>query len=162
MADHAERSSEALDHIVQVDKCGLTPPNETDLIVLPTKLALVLRDDLPPNLAANAAVVLGLTLGARLPDLLGEDAKDADGTVHLGLNTHPVPVLTASADTLKALHRADGVLKIGFTEVARRSRTYPEYLEALSRTEDPEFVAVALYGPRAEVSRLTRKLPLMG
>lgn len=132
-----------------------------DPTVLATKLALVLRDDLPPNLAANAAVVLGLTLGARLPDFLGEDGKDADGTVHLGLNTHPVPVLTASAGQLKALHRADTVLKIGFTEVARRSRAYAEYLEALATTEDPEFVAVALYGPRAEVSRLTRKLPLM-
>lgn len=129
--------------------------------MLPTKLALVLRDDLPPNLAANAAVCLGLTLGARLPEILGEDAKDADGTVHLGLNTHPVPVLTTSAEHLKALHRAVGVLKIGFTEVARRARTYPEYLEALADTEDPEFVAVALYGPRAEVTRLTRKLPLM-
>ncbi|MER5262304.1 DUF2000 domain-containing protein [Actinosynnema sp. NPDC002837] len=129
--------------------------------MLPTKLALILRDDLPPNLAANAAVVLGLTLGARLPDLLGDDAEDAGGALHLGLNTHPVPVLTTSADHLKALHRADGVLKIGFTEVARRSRAYPEYLEALARTEDPDFVAVALYGPRAEVTRLTRKLPLM-
>ncbi|MFE9743576.1 DUF2000 domain-containing protein [Saccharothrix saharensis] len=129
--------------------------------VLPTKLALILRDDLPGNLAANAAAVLGLSLGARLPDLLGEDAKDAEGTVHLGLNTHPVPVLTTSAEHLKALHRADGVLKIGFTEVARRSRAYPEYLGALALTEDPEFVAVALYGPRAEVTRLTRKLPLL-
>jgi hypothetical protein len=129
--------------------------------VLPTKLVLVLRDDLPPNLAANAAVNLGLTLGARLPGLLGEDAKDADGTVHLGLNTHPVPVLTSSADHLKALHRADGVLRIGFTEVARRSRAYQEYVEALAHTEDPDFVAVALYGPRAEVTRLTRALPLM-
>ncbi|MFI9010566.1 DUF2000 domain-containing protein [Actinosynnema sp. NPDC053489] len=128
--------------------------------MLPTKLALVLRDDLPANFAANAAAVLGLTLGARLPDLLGEDARDADGTVHLGLNTHPVPVLTAPAERLKALHRADRVLKIGFTEVARRSRAYPEYLEALSRAEDPDFVAVALFGPRAEVTRLTRELPL--
>lgn len=129
--------------------------------MLPTKIALVLRDDLPPNLAANAAAVLGLALGARLPDLLGEDAKDADGTAHLGLNTHPVPVLTAPADRLKALHRADTVLRIGFTEVARRSRTYPEYVEALADVSDPGFVAVALHGPRAEVGRLTRDLRLM-
>ncbi|ROP38575.1 DUF2000 domain-containing protein [Saccharothrix texasensis] len=129
--------------------------------MLPTRLALILRDDLPPNLAANAAVVLGLTLGARLPDLLGEDVEDADGTLHLGLNTHPVPVLTTSAEHLKELHRAEGVLKIGFTEVARRSRAYPEYVAALALAEDPGFVAVALYGPRAEVTRLTRKLPLM-
>ncbi|QFZ16633.1 DUF2000 domain-containing protein [Saccharothrix syringae] len=129
--------------------------------MLPTKIALVLRDDLPPNLAANAAAVLGLTLGARLADLLGEDVKDADGTLHPGLNTHPVPVLTAPADRLKALYRAGDVLRIGFTEVARRARTYGEYVEALSAATDPGFVAVALYGPRAEVGRLTRDLPLM-
>lgn len=133
-----------------------------DTSVLPTKLVLVLRDDLPPNLAANAAAVLGLTLGARLPgDLLGDDLEDADGTTHLGLNTHPVPVLTAPADRLKALHGAEDVLTVGFTEVARRSRTYAEYTEALAGENDPEFVAVALHGPRAEITRLTRRLPLM-
>lgn len=130
--------------------------------MLPTKLVFVLRDDLPPNLAANAAAVLGLTVGARLPaELLGEDLKDADGTPHLGLNTHPVPVLTAPADRLRALHRAEDLLVVGFTEVARRSRAYAEYAGALAATNDPEFVAVALHGPRAEVGRLTRDLPLM-
>ncbi|WP_433268246.1 DUF2000 domain-containing protein [Actinosynnema sp. CS-041913] len=127
--------------------------------MLPTKIALVLRADLPPNLAANAAVVLGLSLGARLPHILGDDAKDADGTTHLAITDHPVPVLTADAAHLKALHRAEGVTAVGFTEVARRARAYDAYLEDLSTTSDPEFVAVALYGPRAVVTKLTRKLP---
>lgn len=129
--------------------------------MLPTRIALVLRADLPPGLAANAAVVLGLSLGARLPDTLGDDGKDADGTTHLGITDHPVPVLTADAATIKALHAAEGVTAIGFTEVARRARAYDAYLEDLARAHDPEFVAVALHGPREVVTRLTRKLPLL-
>ncbi|GAA0216186.1 hypothetical protein GCM10010492_12510 [Saccharothrix mutabilis subsp. mutabilis] len=129
--------------------------------MLPTRIALVLRADLPPGLAANAAAVLGLSLGARLPDTIGDDGKDADGTTHLGITSHPVPVLTADAATIKALHAADGVTAIGFTEVARRARAYDAYLEDLARAHDPEFVAVALHGPREVVTRLTRKLPLM-
>ncbi|MBW4719108.1 DUF2000 domain-containing protein [Saccharothrix obliqua] len=130
--------------------------------MLSTKITLVLRADLPPNLAANAAVVLGLSLGARLPDILGTDGADADGTPHAAITDHPVPVLTAPAEELKALHRADGVTAVGFTEVARRARAYDAYLRDLAATADPDFVAVALHGPREVVTRLTRRLPLMG
>ncbi|MEU7524810.1 DUF2000 domain-containing protein [Saccharothrix sp. NPDC042600] len=129
--------------------------------MLPTRIVLVLRADLPPGLAANAAAVLGLSLGARLPGTVGADGEDADGTTHPGITSHPVPVLTADAATIKALHAADGVTAIGFTEVARRARAYDAYLEDLARAHDPEFVAVALHGPRAVITRLTRELPLM-
>lgn len=129
--------------------------------VLPTKIALVLRDDLPPNHAANAATVLGLSLGARLPGVLGEDGKDADGTTHLAITDHPVPVLVASGEVLERLHAAEGVTAVGFTETARRARAYDAYLQDLATTSRPEFVAVALHGSRDAVTRLTRKLPLM-
>lgn len=136
-------------------------------MTLSTKLAVVLRDDLEPNLAANAAAVLGLSLGGRLPELLGEDGKDASGFVHTSLNTHPVPVLTASAEQLRELGiragTAQDVLLVGFNEVARRARVYEEYLRdlALTPTEEVDYVGLAVFGPRNVVTRLTRKLPLM-
>lgn len=70
---------------------------------LPTKLAVVLRSDLQPALAINATAVLGLSWGGRLPELLGKNRKDASGAVHVGLNTHPVPILTASPDQIRQL-----------------------------------------------------------
>lgn len=72
----------------------------------------------------------------------------------------------ARADRLGELHakavaRKDVV--VGFNEVARRSRTYGAYTEALARTpaDDVAHVGVAVFGPRNVVTRLTKRLPLM-
>ncbi len=137
-------------------------------MALPTKMVLVVRSDLSPGEAVNAAVVVGLSMGGRLPHLLGEDGKDASGGVHAGLNPNPVPVLTASATELEDLHsRAQEQTEltvVGFNDVARRARDYDDYLSVLSQTpgEDVHQVAVAVFEPRGLVSSLTRRLPLLG
>lgn len=138
-----------------------------EVTVSDRKLVIALQEDLSPALAANAAAVLGLALGGRLEGSVAGDSEDASGGVHAGLNPHPVPTLTASADRLGELHakaaaRKD-VVVVGFNEVARRSRTYEAYTEALARTpaEDVAHVGVALFGPRNAVTRLTKRLPLM-
>nr|WP_062341246.1 DUF2000 domain-containing protein [Herbidospora sakaeratensis] len=130
-----------------------------------TKLVMVLRDDLPTGLAVNAAAVLALSLGDELAGWLGADGKDADGNLHPGLNTHPVPILTASGGELRELNDAapDDVRVVGFTEVARRAREYGEYLRTLAETPAAEidYVGLVVFGPKAPVSKLTRRLALM-
>lgn len=132
------------------------------------KIVLVLRTDLPPALAANAAVVLGLALGGRLEGSVAGDGVDASGTLHAGLNPVPVPTLTASGTELHELHEqalaAGDVTVVGFNEVARRSRSYTEYEEALSQTpvQDIEYVGLIVHGPRNRVTKLTKRLALMG
>lgn len=131
-----------------------------------TKIVVVLREDLEPALAANAGVVLGLALGGRMENSLAADGKDAGGGLHAGLNPHPVPTLVASAEQLRQLKAgADerDLTVVGFNEVARRSRDYVEYLDALAATEpqDVEYVGVAVFGARNAVNKLTGKLALM-
>lgn len=131
-----------------------------------TKIVVVLREDLEPALAANAGVVLGLALGGRMENSLAADGKDAGGGVHAGLNPHPVPTLVASADQLRELKAGadeQDLTVVGFNEVARRSRDYVEYLDALATTEpqDVEYVGMALFGARRAVNKLTGKLALM-
>ncbi|MFD6952151.1 MULTISPECIES: DUF2000 domain-containing protein [unclassified Nocardiopsis] len=131
-----------------------------------TKIVVVLRQGLEPALAANAGAVLGLALGGRLENSLAADGKDADGGVHAGLNPHPVPTLVASGEQLRRLKAGadeQGLTVVGFNEVARRSRDYMEYLDALATTQsrDVEYVGLALLGPRKDVNRLTGKLELM-
>ncbi|GAB2486678.1 DUF2000 domain-containing protein [Nocardiopsis aegyptia] len=131
-----------------------------------TKVVVVLREDLEAPLAANAGAVLGLALGGRLENSVAADGKDAGGGVHAGLNPHPVPMLAASGRalrTLKAEADGRGVTVVGFNEVARRSRDYVSYLDALARTgpEEVEYVGLALYGRRADVNKITRRLPLL-
>ncbi|MDA3628907.1 DUF2000 domain-containing protein [Saccharopolyspora sp. WRP15-2] len=137
-------------------------------MALPTKLVLVVRSDLEANAAVNAAVVVGLSMGGRLPHLLGEDGADASGGVHAGLNPNPVPVLVADADQLRDLHdrarEREELTVVGFNETARRARDYDDYLRVLSGTPsgDVDQVAVAIFGPRNRVTGLTKRLPLLG
>lgn len=118
-------------------------------------------------MAANAAAVLGLALGGRLNDSVAPDAKDASGSAHGGLNPHPVPTLTASAEQLRELHaRAvtrEDVVVVGFNEIARRSKTYEEYEESLAQTptEEITYVGAALLGPRNLITKFTKRFPLL-
>ncbi|MBX9388659.1 DUF2000 domain-containing protein [Streptomonospora nanhaiensis] len=136
-------------------------------MALRTKLVLVVDETLPMAHAVNAAMVTGLALGGRLPHLLAADGKDASGGVHAGLNPNPVPVLTAGSADLRALAEAaradDELTVVGFNEVARRSRDYAAYLDALALTpaEEVDYVAVAVFGPRNRVNPLTKRLPLL-
>lgn len=54
-------------------------------MALPTKLVLVVRADLAAAWAVNAAVVLALSMGGRLPGPPAADSKDASGELHTGL-----------------------------------------------------------------------------
>lgn len=135
-------------------------------MALPTKLVLVIRAGLPAAWAVNAAAVLALSMGGRLPDPPTADSKDASGELHAGLNPHPVPVLSATPAQLRDLHRKaharDNLITAGFTEVARQARDYEDYLTALAATpaEDIDYVAVAVFGPRNRVTALTKRLAL--
>lgn len=135
-------------------------------MALATKLVIVIRADLPAASAVNAAAVLALSLGGRLPHPPAADAKDGSGEPHAGLNPHPVPILSATADQLRDLHRtvcADGdLITVAFDEVARRARTYDDYVAALAATPADEihYVGVAAYGPRNRITALTKRFPL--
>jgi hypothetical protein len=135
---------------------------------LEIKIVIVVRDGLGPHVATNAAALLGLSLCERLPHLLGTDGKDASGGIHAGLNTRPVPVVTADAQQIADLHgpaRArEDIVAVGFTEIARQPRDYATYLDDLATTPEPEleYVAVALFGPSNRVAPLTKRLSLLG
>jgi hypothetical protein len=131
------------------------------------KLVVVLREDLPPAHAANAAAVLGLAMGGRLDGSVAPDSPDASGALHAGLNPHPVPTLVASGEQLRDLHAQaadiEGAVVVGFNEVARRSRTYPDYVATLADTkpDDIDYVGLIVYGPRGPVTKLTKRLALL-
>ncbi|TNM59812.1 DUF2000 domain-containing protein [Streptomyces sp. NP160] len=140
----------------------LTPPTER-----PTRVVLVLADDLGPAEAANAAAVLALS-AALGPDALGRVGVDAEGRTDGAITRHPVPVLRAGRVELADLHaRAAAVAEVrsvAFGEVARRSRTHTAYLEDLRRTpsEADPAVGVLLVGAQNRVRALTKRFALFG
>lgn len=133
------------------------------------KVAIVVDEELPPGLAANTAAVLTLTLGRRIDGLLGRDLKDADGSTHTGITTVPIPILTASAETVKQIRNTAAsddnseLLVVDFTDRAQRTKTYDDYARLLEAAGDDDlgYLGVALYGPRKPVQRLTGSLPLL-
>ncbi|GMA23568.1 hypothetical protein GCM10025864_13270 [Luteimicrobium album] len=132
------------------------------------KVVLVVREGLPSNLAANAAAVLGASIGAVRDLPLGPDAVDASGTVYEGIVTTPVPVLVTGAEELRVLFRQaaaqEGTTVLALTEVARQARTYDAYLSDLAqaREADADIVALVVAGRRNQVTKITKRLPLLG
>ena len=133
---------------------------------MPERCVIVVDQDLSAGLAANAAAVLALTLGAREPALVGPDLVDADERVHPGLFPAGLPVLKAPPERLAALRdRAEsaGVGVIAMPRFGQETNDYEAVRAEVARTPASElrFVGVALYGEQRPVRRLTGDLALL-
>jgi hypothetical protein len=130
------------------------------------RCVIVLDEDLPAGLAANAAAVLALTLGAREPRLVGADLIDADRQTHPGLIPIGLPVLRASRDELTELRRCagdDGVAVVAFPSVGQQTNDYDEVRATVARTPTAEltYLGVAISGEQRKVRRLTGRFALL-
>jgi hypothetical protein len=131
------------------------------------RCVIVVDADLAPGLAANAAAVLAVTLGATVDELAGPDLVDADGEVHPGLFEKGLPVLGAERHALPELRAralAAGVGVIDIPAVGQQTDDYDDVRAHVERTAtaDLEYLGLALHGPRRAVSRVTGTLRLLG
>lgn len=130
------------------------------------KCAIVVDRELPAGLAMNTVAALALSVGKFTEGIVGDDVKDAEGRLHTGITSIPLPVLKADAGELRdiavrALGAGD-VFVVDFTSVAQSSRSYDEYT---SRTADIPtgelpYIGLALCGGKKAVDKLTGSLPL--
>jgi hypothetical protein len=132
----------------------------------PERCVIVVDESLPAGLAANAAAVLAVTLGADCPALAGEDFADASGRVHRGLIPMGLPVLRASATDLASLRtRADddGVSVIAMPTFGQQTNDYDEFRSRVAETtaEELRYLGVALYGEKRAVRSLTGSFALL-
>lgn len=115
------------------------------------KCVLVVADDLPPGLTANAVAVLAATVGQH----------------HAGLVSVPLPVLKADRPALSALWaratETDGLLVVDVTETTQSAHMYPDYARALAKTSASAlvYVGIALCGPKKQIAKMTGSLPLL-
>lgn len=77
---------------------------DRDAVSFPTKIAVVVRDDLPTWQRLNVCAFLVSGVAAAVPELVGEPYEDADGTKYLAMFGQPVLVFEASAEVLTAAH----------------------------------------------------------
>lgn len=132
----------------------------------PTRTVLVIDRELPIGLAANAAAVLALSLGALESGLPGADFTDASGEPHHGLFPTGLPVLAADAPRITALRtraRKQTVRVVDFPHAGQQTNDYETFRHTVASTPEPDlrYLGVALHGPAKIVRSLTGGLPLL-
>jgi hypothetical protein len=141
-------------------------PEAVDPRPATVRCVIVVDEDLPPGLAANAAAMVALTLGATVDGLPGADLVDADGNTHPGLIAAGIPILAASRRQLSELHASaerHGVGIVDFPSFGQQTTDYGAVIDRVAQTaaNDLEYLAIALYGARRALSRLTGNLRLL-
>lgn len=131
------------------------------------KCVIVVDESLPLGLIANTAAILGITLGAKLPKVVGADVRDGGGKEHMGIIEFPVPILKAPADMLNklrlSLYEMDyaDLTTADFTDVAQSCKTYDEFIDKIGTAEELRYFGIAVCGAKKKVNRLTGSFPLL-
>lgn len=131
------------------------------------KCVIVVDENLPIGIIANTAAILGITLGARLPEVVGANVSDGQEREHMGIIEFPVPILKACSETLGRLRLSlydkeySDLTTADFTDIAQSCGTYDEFIDKISSAEDLRYFGIALCGSKKKVNRLTGSLPLL-
>ncbi|WP_028045008.1 DUF2000 domain-containing protein [Cellulomonas sp. URHE0023] len=129
------------------------------------KWVVVVDASLPAGRAANAVACVTAATAAGVDGLLGPGVRDRSGTDHPGIPWIGCTVLAADAAQLtdiraKAASYAE-MYVADMPEIAQSIRVYDEYVDHVTDAEDLPYIALSLVGPRSQVDRLVRKLPLL-
>lgn len=139
--------------------CNLMSCNQAPMT--DSKIAFVLRADLATWQALNVTAFLATGLAGQSPDLLGEPYRDSDGRVYNRLSSQPMIVLSADAETLRAIHR----------RILERELPCSLYVEEMFATgndadnraafarfgvDDARVVGIGLHAGRKVVDKVTR------
>lgn len=133
------------------------------------KCVIVLDEQLPAGAAANTAAILGVTLGTKMPDVVGEDVFDGAGRAHAGIIQFPIPILKGSSDMLSALREKlygpefSGLTVVDFSSLAQGCKIYGEFVGKMEQcpVEKLRYIGLALCGDKKKINRLTGNLPLL-
>ncbi|HBR99068.1 MAG TPA: DUF2000 domain-containing protein [Gammaproteobacteria bacterium] len=130
------------------------------------KCAIIVDNQLPVGLAANAVSVIGISFGKAIEDIVGPDRHSRDDVCYPGVIYSPLPILSADAAAIADIHQRSlpeaGLYRMPFSALAQSCKTYDEYTDKLSQTDSTEIslVALGLVGPRKLINKLTGHLSL--
>lgn len=133
------------------------------------KCVIVLNEKLPLGVAANTSTILGITLGKKIPEIVGQDVLDFSGKNHLGISTIPVPVLKGTEEALKKLREKlytdyyEDMIVADFSDIAQGCNVYSQYIEkaAITPEEEHTYFGLAICGNKKKVNKLTGSMPLL-
>lgn len=131
-----------------------------------TKIALVLKTDLPSWQKLNVAAFLASAVAIQFPETHGQPLRNASGDPYLPFLKQPVLVYQAdqSADLHRAFRRAkERGIRVGiYTEPLFWTKGETENVEVVARysDEDQPLVGLVLYGDAKQVSKALDGLKL--
>jgi nicotinamide mononucleotide (NMN) deamidase PncC len=131
------------------------------------KSVVLVDEELPIGLAANAVSVVGVSMGRALDGLVGPPLKSRDGHLYPGVVLAPLPILVAPQMELRTryLRAADDpdMFVFPFSNSAQSCKTYDEYEVILSAADSADIAlsAVGIVGPRKSVNKLAGSFPLL-
>ncbi len=133
------------------------------------KCVMVIDETLPLGMIANTAAIMGITLGKKLPEAVGEDVYDKTGHEHLGIIAIPVPVLRGNADLIRTIREKlyepefSDLVAVDFSDVAQGCNVYDEFIEAMKKAPEADlrYFGIAICGAKKKVNKLTGSMPLL-
>lgn len=133
------------------------------------KCVMIIDKQLPPGMIANTAAIMGITLGKKRPDVVGEDVTDQSGNHHPGIIEFPVPVLQGSPELIRQIHAKlyqpdfQDLTVVDFSDLAQGCKTYDEFIEKMGRIPESvlRYYGIAICGAKKKVNKLTGSLPLL-
>lgn len=133
------------------------------------KCVIIINEQLPTGIIANTAAILGISLGMKMPDIVGKDVFDSDGNLHTGIIQFPVPILKGNSETLKNIRKklfenqSDELVAIDFTDLAQGCKDYNEFIYKMANSAETNlnYIGIAVCGNRKKINKLTGNLPLL-
>lgn len=122
---------------------------------------MVIDEHLPLGIIANTAAIMGITLGKKMPEVVGTDVTDKTGNEHLGIIEFPVPILKGNAESIKAIR--EKLYESDFSDLAQGCKTYDEFVEKMKEVSeiDLDYLGIAICGAKKKVNKLTGSMALL-
>ena len=133
------------------------------------KCVIVVDENLPLGIIANTAAILGITMGMKMPDVVGNDVLDLEGNAHIGIIQFPVPILKGNTEILKKLRtrlfepQFSELTVVDLSDLAQGCKTYNEFIGKMANTSESKlnYIGIAVCGNKKQINKLTGSMPLL-
>lgn len=133
------------------------------------KCVMIVDEALPLGIIANTAAIMGITLGKKMPEVVGSHVFDKSGNEHLGIIEFPVPILKSNSDIIKAIRERlyepefSDITVVDFSDIAQGCKTYDEFIEKMKSVSETElnYLGIAICGAKKKINKLTGSMPLL-
>ena len=133
------------------------------------KCVIVVDENLPFGIIANTAAILGITMGMKMPDVVGNDVLDLEGNPHMGIIQFLVPILKGNTKILNKLRtklfemQFSELTVVDFSDLAQGCKTYNEFTHKMANTSESKlnYIGIAVCGNKKQINKLTGSMPLL-